>query len=93
MRKLPLILAAIIMPSCAVIVVSSIAALLSSRSSLARAESSLSETKMAEAYSCAYVAGQYAIMNRLPAIFAGPREAPAYCEPFKAMAAKHGFKQ
>lgn len=80
----PLAAAAIIMPSCAVI-------LITSAFSLSSSKASLNETKMAEAYSCAYLAGQYAIMNRMPSLFPGTRAAPDYCEPFRVNAAKHGF--
>ena len=85
MKKLPLILVGIIMPSCAVIFVTLAIG-------LSNARSSLDESKMAEAYSCAYVTGQYSIMNRLPSIFHGTKEPPAFCEHFKAIAVKRGFK-
>jgi hypothetical protein len=84
MSKIPLVLAAIIMPSCAAIVITSSVNLFSARASL-------NETKMTEAYSCAYLAGQYDIMNRMPTAFPGTREVPDYCAPFQEAAAKHGF--
>lgn len=87
MKILPLALAAIVMPSCAIIVASSTFPLLSARSGL-------SETQVTEAYSCAYLAGQYAIMNRMPSVFSGGKQVPpSTCERFRIMAAKHGFSQ
>ena len=84
-RILPLILAAIIMPSCAVIIVAS-------TMHLSEAKSSLDEKQMSLAYSCAFLAGQYATMNRLPSLFKDRQETPAHCKRFEIMAAKNGFE-
>jgi hypothetical protein len=83
-RILPLILAAIIMPSCAIIIVVS-------SMHLSEAKSSLDEKKMTLGYSCGFVAGQYAIMNRMPTIFKDRHETPEHCKRFEAVAGKNGF--
>jgi len=85
MRNLPLILAAIIMPSCAAILIVALMGLSASRADL-------NEVMMTKAYACAYVAGQYAIMNRMPSVFQGTKTAPSYCDPFKSLAARNGFQ-
>jgi hypothetical protein len=86
MRKtLPLILAAIIMPSCAVVVISS-------SMSLATSRASLDETKMGLIYRCAFLAGQYSTMNSIPALFPEKKSSPSYCKTFEDIAVKDGFK-
>lgn len=88
MKLLSLILATIVISSCALIAIAS-------SMSLSSARSWLDDTQQAAAYSCAYIAGQYDIMDRMPAIFPGgkklPEETVKNCAKFKENARKHGF--
>lgn len=86
MRTAPLIFVGIALPICASL-------LIASSVGMSAARSSFDETKMAEVYACAFVSGQYAIMNGLPSIFPGDRKTPEFCEAHKVVAAKHGFRQ
>jgi hypothetical protein len=92
MSRAPLILAAIIMPSCALVVGLSVFAL-----TMSSKRPAFHEWDVAEAYSCAFVTGQYATMDALPAVFPGGRKLPSItetnCAKFKEIAAKHGFHQ
>lgn len=90
MSRAPLLLAAIIMPSCALIVGGSVFAMTTIGSRPA-----FHEWDVAESYSCAFVAGQYATMNQLPAVFPSGKkmseDTAKNCDRFKIIAAKHGF--
>lgn len=60
---------------------------------LAKARVELKESREAASYSCGYVAGQRAIMSRMPSLFNQsdlPRE-PQGCQDDRANAVKHGF--
>lgn len=91
-RKAPLILAAIIMPCCAIIVAGSVFAL-----SATGNRPMYHEWDVAESYACAYRSGQIATMNSLPALFQNKEtmrsDLIASCDRFKGLAAKHGFNQ
>lgn len=92
MSKAPLILAAIIMPSCAIIVGGSVFAMTATGS-----RAGFHEWEVAESYACAYRSGQMGIMNGLPSLFPKKEEMrediAKSCERFRALAAKHGFNQ